>query len=66
MKYIHLEKCEDGAIWITSDEDWNGLELAFDEVADEGSQMLIALAEYLGFDSDKVLNLDEENDNYES
>ena len=65
MKYIRLEKCEDGVIWVTSDEDWNGIELAFEEGGDESSQMLIALAEFLGFDSDKVLNLDEETDDYE-
>lgn len=58
MKYITLTKCEDGNIWVTSDEDQIGTESAFEQITDEKDQMLIALTEFLGYEPANVLNLD--------
>ena len=58
MNNIYLSKCEDGAIWITTDDDQIGEEAYFDGVESIEEQFLIALAQYLGFDPSKDLNLD--------
>ena len=58
MKTITLIKCDDGKIWVTSDEDPNGTESSFDKIIDEGEQFLIALCDFLEFDSGLMLNLD--------
>ena len=50
MEYITLKKCEDGVIWVTSDEDQIGTESKFKLIKDEGQQFLIALAEFLGYE----------------
>lgn len=50
MLTIHMTKCDDGAIWVTSDEDLNGTESTFKEIKDEKQQFLIALAEFLGYE----------------
>lgn len=50
METIHMVKCDDGSIWVTSDEDLNGTESTFKEIKDEKQQFLIALAEFLGYE----------------
>ena len=58
MKSITLTKCDDGTIWVTSDEDSIGTESTFNKITDEGEQMLIALAEFLEYEPVELLNLD--------
>lgn len=60
MKQITLIKCDDGAIWVTSDEDQNGTESTFDKITDESEQMMIALAEFLGYEPANLLNFNDE------
>lgn len=62
MERITLVKCEDGAIWVTSDENEIGSESYFDKIKDENKQMLIALAEFLGYEPSSVLAFDDEFD----
>lgn len=50
MRTITLTKCEDGVIWVTSDEDQNGTESRFKLITDENQQMMVALAEFLGYE----------------
>lgn len=50
MKTITLTKCDDGVIWVTSDEDPNGTESKFKKITDESQQMLVALADFLGYE----------------
>ena len=58
MQQIILSKCDDGAIWVTSDEDQIGTESYFKRITDEKEQFLIAIAEILGFEPAALLNLD--------
>ena len=46
MTHIIMQKCEDGAIWITSDEDPIGIEVYINNEDDEKYQFLDALARY--------------------
>lgn len=50
MERITLIKCEDGSIWVTSDEDQIGTESHFRLIIDEKQQMLVALADFLGYE----------------
>ena len=56
---ITLIKCEDGAIWVTSDQDPNGTESTFNKITDWRAQMMIALANFLGYESANILCFDE-------
>lgn len=58
METITLKKCEEGTIWVTSDEDQNGTESSFVKITDEKEQMMIALAEFLRFEPANVLNFE--------
>lgn len=58
IEKITLIKCEDGAIWVTSDDDEIGTERYFKKITDVKKQMMIALAEFLGYES-SVLRFDE-------
>lgn len=58
MVEVRIVKCEDGVIWVTSDSDRIGMECTFKQVEDPGDQMLIALAEFLGYEPSEVLNLE--------
>ena len=58
MQQIILSKCDDGAIWVTSDEDQIGTESYFKRITDEKEQFLIAIAEFLGFEPAEMINLD--------
>lgn len=55
MKTITLRKCNDGAIWVTSDENQNGTESTFTKITDERQQMLVALAVFLGYEPYELL-----------
>lgn len=57
MKQVFIQKCDDGVIWVTSDEDQNGIEVAPTSNESIEEQMLIALAKFFNYDSGKVLNL---------
>ena len=59
MTQISLIKCDDGSIWVTSDENQNGTESKFNKITDERKQMMIALAEFLGYEPANVLWFDE-------
>ena len=59
MERITLIKCDDGAIWVTSDENEIGTESTFDKITDEDQQMMIALAEFLGYEPSTVLCFDD-------
>jgi len=61
MERIILTKCDDGAIWVTSDENQNGTESYFDSIQDEDKQMMIALANFLGYEPSNVLCFDDED-----
>lgn len=56
MERINLVRCDDGAIWVTSDEDLNGTESYFKEITDKNEQFLIALAEFFGFEPAELFN----------
>lgn len=60
MKKITLIKYEDGSIWVTSDENEVGTESTFKEIKDEDQQMMIALADFLGYEPASVLCFDDE------
>lgn len=62
MGKITLIKTEDNTIWVTSDEDANGIESKIDRYYDDGQSMLIALAEFLGYEPLELLNFDEEEE----
>ncbi len=57
MTQIVLSKCEDGAIWSTSDEDQNGSESIFSGIDDEEHQFMIALADFLMLTPADVVNI---------
>lgn len=60
VEKITLIKCNDGSIWVTSDEDPNGTESIFSpksEIPIE-EQMMIALADFFEFEPANVLNFD--------
>lgn len=59
MKQITLIKCDDNTIWVTSDENGIGTESKFNKITDEGKQMMIALADFLGYEPANVLWFDE-------
>ena len=46
MLHIIMQKHEDGAIWVTSDEDPTGCDVYVDKEDDEKYQFLDALARY--------------------
>lgn len=58
MERITLIKCDDGAIWVTSDEDQIGTESKFNKITDEQEQMMIALADFFGYEPAQLLNFD--------
>lgn len=58
MKQITLIKCDDGAIWVTSDENQIGTESTFGKITDESKQMMIALAEFLGYEPAHLLDFE--------
>lgn len=62
MERITLIKCDDGAIWVTSDENEIGTESTFDKIMDEDKKMLIALCDFLGYDHTSVLCFDDEEE----
>lgn len=62
MERITLIKCDDGAIWVTSDENEIGTESTFKDIKDEDKQMMIALANFLGYEPLGVLCFDEDDE----
>lgn len=61
MERITLIKTEDNTVWVTSDENGIGTETAFKDIKDEDKQMMIALAEFLGYEPSNVLCFDDED-----
>lgn len=59
MEKITLIKCEDGNIWVISDEDQIGIEHQFKRVKNESKQFMIALADFLGYEPANVLDFGE-------
>ena len=62
MDKITLLRCDDGAIWVTSDENIVGTETTFSKIKDEDKQMMIALAEFLGYEPGSVLCFDDDEE----
>ena len=62
MEKFTLIKCDDGAIWVTTEEDQNGRKYDLSSIKDERVQMLWALASFLGFEPSEMLNVDGEDD----
>ena len=60
MKKITLIKTDDGAIWVTSDENPIGTESTFNKITNENQQMMVALAEFLGYEPANLLCFDDE------
>lgn len=56
---ITIVKCDDGAIWITSDQNPVGIEARFENMPDDGRQELIALAEFFGFEPASIFCFDD-------
>lgn len=61
MKRITLIKTDDNTIWVTSDENEIGSKSHFKAIQDEDKQMMIALANFLGYEPSSVLCFDDEN-----
>lgn len=59
MDQITLIKTADYTIWVTSDENQIGIENEFEECRNVEQQMLIALADFLGYNPETVLCFDE-------
>ena len=64
MERITLIKCDDGTVWVTSDENEIGTESTFTDVVDEDKQMMIALANFLGYEPLSLLCFDDDEDLY--
>lgn len=56
---ITLIKCEGNTIWVTSEENPIGTESKFNKITDERKQMMIALANFLGYEPANVLTFDD-------
>lgn len=61
METITLKRLDEDTIWVTADVDQVGTESTFKEIRDEGAQMLIALAEFLGYEPTELFNFDDIN-----
>ena len=59
MERITLIKTKDNTIWITSDENELGTEVALGKIKNEDKQMMVALAEFLGYEPSSLLCFDE-------
>lgn len=57
---ITLRYCDDdeNGIWVTSEDNPVGTESHFKEITDPKEQMMIALAEFLGYEPVELLNFD--------
>lgn len=55
---IYINRIDENALWVTSDEDAIGIEISFEPGMDENEQCMIALAEFLGYDPASVLAFD--------
>ena len=61
MERITLIRTKDNTIWVTSDKNRIGTETAFKNIKNEDKQMMIALAEFLGYEPSSVLCFDNED-----
>jgi hypothetical protein len=61
MERITLIRTEDDTIWVTSDENGIGTESSVKGIKDEDQQMMIALANFLGYEPLNVLCFDDED-----
>ena len=52
---IYINPIGDNTVWVTSEDDAIGIEVAFDPETDENERILIALAEFLGYDPKSIL-----------
>lgn len=58
VKRIILEKVGDDLIHVESNYDIVGMDIRVPKVDDESAQCMIALAEFLGYDPQDILNFD--------
>ena len=61
MERITLIKTKDNTIWVTSDKNRIGTETVFKNIKNEDKQMMITLAEFLGYEPSSVLCFDNED-----
>lgn len=59
MEKVTIIRCEDGSIWVTSEDNPVGIEVRLDNMEDDGRQELYALAKFFGFDPASVLCFDD-------
>lgn len=61
MDKITLIKCDDGAIWVTTEDDPIGKEYNLETITETDKQMLWALASFLGYEAAELLNFENED-----
>ena len=61
IECITLIKVNDNTIWVTSDENAIGRESTFVHIKNEEKRMMIALADFLGYEPASVLCFDDED-----
>lgn len=61
MDKITLIKCDDGAIWVTTEDDPIGKEYDLKTMTDTDKRMLWALASFLGYEPAELLNFENED-----
>lgn len=57
--YVNVND-SDNSVWVTSDDNQNGTELCFSKDIPEEKRILIAVAEFLGFDPESNLSFDDD------
>ena len=58
IKQIIINRCSDGVLWVNSNFDPNGCEYNFKDTLDGRKQLMIALANYLGYEPGHILDFD--------
>lgn len=56
---ITIIRCDDGTIWVTSEQNPIGVEVNFSDMPDDGRQELAALAIFLGIDPSSTFCFDD-------
>lgn len=56
---ITIVRCDDGTIWVTSDQNPIGVEVNLGDMPDDGRQEIVALAMFFGIDPSSTLCFDD-------
>ena len=54
MTQIIMQECDDGAIWVTSDEDWIGIECRSRTITNERLKFVCALYSFLNIPMEAI------------